>query len=132
MLEAEAEVELLVLHHLEELVVAARKIQPEVEVVGTLSPPFRIWTEKDEQKFADEIRASQADFIWVALGGGRQEEWIAKNEDEYINKAITFSKDFNQLNKTRSYLRYNSRKSTLFDSKTFYKNFINSIYKVIN
>ena len=64
---------------LEELVVAARKIQPEVEVVGTLSPPFRIWTEKDEQKFADEIRASQADFIWVALGGGRQEEWIAKN-----------------------------------------------------
>ena len=64
---------------LEELVVAARKIQPEVEVVGTLSPPFRIWTEKDEQKFADEIRASHADFIWVALGGGRQEEWIAKN-----------------------------------------------------
>ena len=62
----------------------------------------------------------------------QMEEWIAKNEDEYINKAITFSKDFNQLNKTRSYLRYNSRKSTLFDSKTFYKDFINSIYKVIN
>jgi N-acetylglucosaminyldiphosphoundecaprenol N-acetyl-beta-D-mannosaminyltransferase len=64
---------------LEELVVAAKKIQPEVEVVGALSPPFRIWTEEDEQKFADQIRASQADFIWVALGGGRQEEWIAKN-----------------------------------------------------
>lgn len=62
-----------------ELVAAARKIQPEVEVVGTLSPPFRIWTEADEQKFADQIRASQADFIWVALGGGRQEKWIAKN-----------------------------------------------------
>lgn len=64
---------------LEALVAAARKIQPDVEVVGTLSPPFRTWTEEDEQKFADQIRASRADFIWVALGGGRQEEWIAKN-----------------------------------------------------
>ena len=62
----------------------------------------------------------------------KMENWIAKNEDEYINKAITFSKDLNQLNKTRSYLRYNSRKSILFDSETFYKDFINSIYKVIN
>jgi len=62
----------------------------------------------------------------------QMEGWIVKNEDEYINKAITFSKDFNQLNKTRSYLRCNSRKSILFDSETFYKDFINSIYKVIN
>ena len=64
---------------LEELVVAAQKIQPHLEVAGILSPPFRNWKEEDEQKFADQIRASQADFIWVALGGGRQEEWIAKN-----------------------------------------------------
>lgn len=64
---------------LEELVVAARKIQPQLEIAGILSPPFRDWTEEDEQKFAEEIRASRADFIWVALGGGRQEEWIAKN-----------------------------------------------------
>ena len=60
------------------------------------------------------------------------ENWIAKNEDEFINKAITFSKDFNQLNNIRSYLRSNSRKSTLFDSEIFYKDFINSINKVIN
>jgi N-acetylglucosaminyldiphosphoundecaprenol N-acetyl-beta-D-mannosaminyltransferase len=68
---------------LEELVVAARKIQPHLEVAGILSPPFRNWTEEDEQKFAEQIRTSQADFIWVALGGGRQEEWIAKNSSRH-------------------------------------------------
>ena len=58
---------------------ACRQIQPEVDIVGTLSPPFRAWTDKDEAEFADTIRKSGADFIWVALGGGRQEEWIAKH-----------------------------------------------------
>jgi glycosyltransferase involved in cell wall biosynthesis len=50
-----------------------------VEIVGTLSPPFRAWTEKDEEKFASIIRNSGADFIWVALGGDRQERWVEKN-----------------------------------------------------
>jgi exopolysaccharide biosynthesis WecB/TagA/CpsF family protein len=64
---------------LRELTVSARQAQPEVEIVGTLSPPFRAWTEKDEEEFASVIRNSGADFIWVALGGDRQERWIEKN-----------------------------------------------------
>jgi glycosyltransferase involved in cell wall biosynthesis len=56
-----------------------RQAQPEVEIVGTLSPPFRAWTEKDEEEFASVIRNSGADFIWVALGGDRQERWVEKN-----------------------------------------------------
>jgi len=64
---------------LRELTVAVRQAQPEVEIVGTLSPPFRAWTEKDEEEFASVIRNSGADFIWVALGGDRQERWIEKN-----------------------------------------------------
>ena len=64
---------------LRQLCEACRQIQPEVDIVGTFSPPFRQWTEKDETEFAEIIRNSGADFIWVALGGDRQERWIAKN-----------------------------------------------------
>lgn len=56
-----------------------REIQPNIEIAGAFSPPFRSWTEEDEKNFAEEISCANADFIWVALGGERQEKWIAKN-----------------------------------------------------
>jgi N-acetylglucosaminyldiphosphoundecaprenol N-acetyl-beta-D-mannosaminyltransferase len=58
---------------------AVRELQPDIEIAGTLSPPYREWTEEDEAGFAEVIRESRADFIWVALGGERQERWIIKN-----------------------------------------------------
>jgi len=58
---------------------AALKLQPDLEVAGRLSPPYREWSEEDEEGFARAIAGSGADFIWVALGGGRQERWIADN-----------------------------------------------------
>lgn len=64
---------------LERLVAAAKEIQPDIDVADVLSPPFRQWTEHDEQEFARRIRESGADFIWVALGGERQERWIVQN-----------------------------------------------------
>lgn len=56
-----------------------REIQPEIEIAGVLSPPFRDWTGDDEENFAAKISGANPDFIWVALGGERQERWIAKN-----------------------------------------------------
>ena len=64
---------------LQRLTAAAKEIQPGLEIAGTFSPPYRAWSESDEQEFADLIAASGADFIWVALGGERQERWIIKN-----------------------------------------------------
>ncbi len=61
------------------LVETARELNPEICIAGTLSPPFRSWSEEDEQSFADTIKATGADFVWVALGGERQEHWIMKN-----------------------------------------------------
>ena len=64
---------------LRDLVTHLRKIQPDIEIAGTLSPPFRVWSEMDEAEFARTIAESKADFIWVALGGERQERWIVDN-----------------------------------------------------
>jgi len=64
---------------LRELTSHLREIQPEIEIAGTLSPPFRAWTEDDEAEFARVIADAKADFIWVALGGERQERWIIDN-----------------------------------------------------
>ena len=64
---------------LERLCAAARALNPDIDIRGTFSPPFRVWTEEDESAFASTIAQSGANFIWVALGGERQERWIQKN-----------------------------------------------------
>ena len=64
---------------LRDLATHLREIQPDLEIAGTLSPPFRAWNETDEAEFARIIAESKADFIWVALGGERQERWIVDN-----------------------------------------------------
>jgi N-acetylglucosaminyldiphosphoundecaprenol N-acetyl-beta-D-mannosaminyltransferase len=64
---------------LEALATRLRGIQPDIDIAGTLSPPFRVWTGQDEEEFARAIAGTNADFIWVALGGERQERWIIEN-----------------------------------------------------
>ena len=64
---------------LRDLVTHLREIQPDIEIAGTLSPPFRAWNEMDEAEFSRTIAESKADFVWVALGGERQERWIIDN-----------------------------------------------------
>jgi N-acetylglucosaminyldiphosphoundecaprenol N-acetyl-beta-D-mannosaminyltransferase len=57
----------------------AAELQPDIEIVGTLSPPFGAFTEEDEQTFAQAINQTAPDFVWVALPGVRMEEWIIAN-----------------------------------------------------
>jgi len=66
-----------------ELQKAARQLQPEIEIVGAISPPFRPFTEQDEIAFAQEINQASPDFIWVALPGVRMERWIVANQGRY-------------------------------------------------
>jgi N-acetylglucosaminyldiphosphoundecaprenol N-acetyl-beta-D-mannosaminyltransferase len=61
----------------------AREIQPDIEIVGTLSPPFRPFTDADEAAFAETINRAAPDFVWVALPGVRMERWIIKNQARY-------------------------------------------------
>ncbi|CAN5659229.1 hypothetical protein BH09VER1_BH09VER1_00320 [soil metagenome] len=72
------------------LVNAAKEFQPDIDISGVLSPPFRAWTEEDEEDFASRIQESEADFIWVALGGERQERWIARHMHRH-KKGVFFA-----------------------------------------
>lgn len=58
-------------------------LQPNLETVGRLSPPFRDFTEEDEASFAEAINRVSPDFIWVALPGVRMERWIIENQHRY-------------------------------------------------
>jgi N-acetylglucosaminyldiphosphoundecaprenol N-acetyl-beta-D-mannosaminyltransferase len=58
-------------------------LQPEIEIVGTLSPPFRSFTAADEESFAKIINDAAPDFVWVALPGVRMERWIIENQARY-------------------------------------------------
>jgi N-acetylglucosaminyldiphosphoundecaprenol N-acetyl-beta-D-mannosaminyltransferase len=71
----------------EECLVELRRVliqlQPDIEIVGMLSPPFRPFTEADELLFADTINSANPDFVWVALPGVRMERWIIDNQARF-------------------------------------------------
>lgn len=68
---------------LAELRQVATRLQPDIDIVGAISPPFRSLTEEDERQFAQAINQSKPDFIWVALPGVRMERWIIQNQVRY-------------------------------------------------
>ena len=61
----------------------APQLQPDIEIVGAISPPFRPFTEEDEVSFAETINRASPDFVWVALPGVRMERWIIENQHRY-------------------------------------------------
>ena len=52
---------------------------PSVNIVGSVSPPFRKLTGEEQQKHIDAINASGAHFVMVSLGCPKQEIWMADN-----------------------------------------------------
>lgn len=62
----------------------------------------------------------------------KMDDWIVHNTKDYIATAIKFSQDYSLLNETRSKLREFSRKSSLFNSDKFSKNFLESLNKVLD
>jgi N-acetylglucosaminyldiphosphoundecaprenol N-acetyl-beta-D-mannosaminyltransferase len=68
---------------LAELRQVALRLQPDIEIVGAISPPFRPLTDEDEASFAETINRAAPDFVWVALPGVRMERWIIANQRRY-------------------------------------------------
>jgi N-acetylglucosaminyldiphosphoundecaprenol N-acetyl-beta-D-mannosaminyltransferase len=68
---------------LEDMRKVARGLNPDIEIAGSISPPFRALTEADEEGFAKTINSAEPDFVWVALPGVRMERWIVENQKRY-------------------------------------------------
>jgi N-acetylglucosaminyldiphosphoundecaprenol N-acetyl-beta-D-mannosaminyltransferase len=63
---------------LDRLVTSLRTLNPGLNVTATLAPPFGEWSDDDRDALTRAIRDASPDLIWVALGGVRQETWIAR------------------------------------------------------
>ena len=57
-------------------------------------------------------------------------EWIAKDEEEYVTKALNFSEDKSKLVNLKKQLVDSARKSTLFDSKKFSSDFHEMLLRI--
>ena len=55
---------------------------PGLEVVGTYSPPVGEFSEEEDRKMVDMIRAAKPHFLFVAFGAPKQDLWIARHREE--------------------------------------------------
>ena len=58
-------------------------------------------------------------------------EWIANDEEDYINKAVKFSSNFLSLQSLRNYLLENREKFIIFDSKYLADNILDALKKLM-
>ena len=54
---------------------------PSLQIVGTISPPFRSLSPSEETSVIQEINEAKPDVLWVGLGMPKQEWWIAKHRE---------------------------------------------------
>jgi len=52
---------------------------PGLQVVGTLSPPFRPLTRAEDDTVVQQINAASPDIVWVGLSTPKQERWMAEH-----------------------------------------------------
>lgn len=58
-----------------------------LDVCGTLSPPFREWSEEENDAMIEEINRFSPDVLWVGMTAPKQEKWVADNKDR-LNAAV--------------------------------------------
>ncbi len=61
---------------LEALTETVRSLYPDVQIAGSLAPPFRSQTPDETLADLAAIRASDPDIVWVGLGMPKQELWM--------------------------------------------------------
>jgi N-acetylglucosaminyldiphosphoundecaprenol N-acetyl-beta-D-mannosaminyltransferase len=52
---------------------------PGLQVVGTMSPPFRATAEVESASTLEQLNRANPHVIWVGLGAPKQEKWMAKH-----------------------------------------------------
>ena len=52
---------------------------PDLQIVGSYSPPFRPLTSTEDDQVVEMINSSGADIVWVGLSTPKQERWMAEH-----------------------------------------------------
>jgi N-acetylglucosaminyldiphosphoundecaprenol N-acetyl-beta-D-mannosaminyltransferase len=51
---------------------------PDLQLCGTLSPPFRSWSDEENNAMLNAINAAKPDVLWVGMTAPKQEKWAYK------------------------------------------------------
>jgi N-acetylglucosaminyldiphosphoundecaprenol N-acetyl-beta-D-mannosaminyltransferase len=62
----------------DELAANLRNWFPEIQIVGTHTPPFRDLTDDEVQHTAEMINSANPDIVWVGLSTPKQERWMSR------------------------------------------------------
>lgn len=73
---------------LQKLKTELTKEYPKLKIVGMYSPPFRKLNDEEDRQIIDNINATGADFIWVALGAPKQESWMYEHQGKVCGLMI--------------------------------------------
>lgn len=65
-----------------------RRLHPGIQMVGSLSPPFRALTDHEAEEVVTTINESGAEVLWVGLGCPKQEQWILDFRDRLHVKVM--------------------------------------------
>jgi N-acetylglucosaminyldiphosphoundecaprenol N-acetyl-beta-D-mannosaminyltransferase len=52
---------------------------PELQIVGSYSPPFRPLTDEEDEQIVQTINAADPDIVWIGLSTPKQERWMAEH-----------------------------------------------------
>ncbi len=52
---------------------------PRVAIAAAISPPFGEWEDSRNAEFLEQIRAANADVLWVGMTAPKQEKWVQQN-----------------------------------------------------
>ncbi len=62
---------------------------PDIEVVGTYSPPFKPeFSDEENQKMVEAINSVSPDVLWVGMTAPKQEKWIYQHRNKLNVKFI--------------------------------------------
>lgn len=75
---------------LEKIISKYERQYPNIEVVGSFSPPFeKDMSEETNQISIEKINGSKADIVWVGLSAPKQEKWMLRNKNT-LNSKLAF------------------------------------------
>lgn len=73
---------------LDKLSVEFATTYPDLELCGTLSPPYGDWSAAANDAMIEKINQAQPDIIWVGMTAPKQEKWVELNKHKLNAKVI--------------------------------------------